>query len=194
MDLRQATRALLVVNLAIVFLPVLLAQLAVPTLMRGRTSPIPGGALLGAMVVLLLIVGSFRVAAARARRAIAGAGTRTRGEALALVAAALVVVLLGQSLLAGLAEAMGVVRPSAPGAGAAFVLDYPRYALITTLAYVWTVSVLTVLTVSLASGSAAIRVAAVGIRWPGRARLAAVGVASAAMVVFALKVMQHLGR
>jgi hypothetical protein len=59
---------------------------------------------------------------------------------------------------------------------------------------VWTVSVLTVLTVSLASGSAAIRVAAVGIRWPGRARLAAVGVASAAMVVFALKVMQHLGR
>jgi hypothetical protein len=56
MALRQAVRSLLLMNLAVVFLPVLLVQLVAPTFMRGRTSPIPGGVFLGAMFVLLLVV------------------------------------------------------------------------------------------------------------------------------------------
>ena len=55
--------------------------------------------------------------------------------------AALLAILLGQSVLAGLAEAMGVIRPSPEGTAATFTLDYPRYVAITTLTYVWTVSV-----------------------------------------------------
>jgi len=143
----------------VVFLPVLLLQLAAPSFMRGRTSPVPGGALLGAVVALLLIAGSWRVSIARARRAFAGQSShaRRRGELLILVFGALLLVLLGQSLVAALAESIDVVRPGTPGAGVAFTIDYPRYVIITTLAYVWTVSVLTLLAVCLTVGPSALR-------------------------------------
>ena len=145
--------SLLAVNLAIVFLPVLLVQIAAPTFMRGRTSPVPGGAMLGALVVLLLAAGATRIAWTRARRALppALASPRARGEVLVLVAGSLLVLLLGQSLLSGVAELLGVVRPG-PGPGAPFAIDYPRYVVITTLAYAWTVFILTLLIVCLRLG------------------------------------------
>jgi hypothetical protein len=146
--------SLLAVNLAIVFLPVLLVQLAAPTFMRGRTSPVPGGAMLGALVVLILVAGAIRIAWTRARRVLPSAALtapRARGEVLVLVAGSLLVLLLGQSLLSGLAELLGVVR-SGPGPGAPFAIDYPRYVVITILAYAWTVFILTLLIVCLRLG------------------------------------------
>jgi hypothetical protein len=194
MAARNRVRSLLIVNVAVVFLPVLLVQLAAPTFMRGRTSPVPGGAMIGALVVLLLVAASFRVALARARRAFDDRPAHaSRREVLVLAAGALLVILLGQSLLSALAEAIGVVRPAATGGAAGFAIDYPRYILITTLAYAWTVSVLTLLAVSLTVGFT--RAVAEGnlTVWWRRARVAAVLAAATAMVVFALKVVQHLG-
>jgi len=192
MSAGSTIRSLLVANLFIVFLPVLLVQLAAPTFMRGRTSPIPGGAIIGAIVVLLFVAASWRVAIGRARRSFGAEAVRCgRTETLGLVSTALLVILLGQSLLAGLAEAIGVVRPAAGDVG--FAIDYARYVFITVLAYGWTVSVLTLLTVALTVGSARALAEAGPIAWRRHARLAAILLAgAAAIVVLALKVVQHL--
>src|ERR687897_1855033 len=100
MAARNRVRSLLIVNVAVVFLPVLLVQLAAPTFMRGRTSPVPGGAMIGALVVLLLVAASFRVALARARRVFDHPPAHvSRREVLVLAAGALLVILLGQSPL-----------------------------------------------------------------------------------------------
>ena len=184
-------RSLLLANLFVVFLPVLLVQLAAPTFMRGRTSPVPGGAMIGAIVVLLLVAASWRVAIARARRAFSGEAVRCgRKEILALVTAALIVILLGQSLLAGFAEAIGVVRRLAGDTG--FAIDYPRYVLITVLAYSWTVSVMTLLTVGLTLGAARLVAEAGPSVWRRHARIGVILMAATALVVLALKVVQHL--
>lgn len=186
-------RTLLIVNLAAVFLPVLVVQLAAPTFMRGRTSPIPGGATIGALAVLVFVAASWRVAIARARRAFAAEAVQSsRKEIVVLVSGALLVILLGQSLLAGFAEAIGVVRPAADGAGDGFAIDYGRYVVITSLAYVWTVSVLTLLTVALTIGSARALSEAGPAAWRRYARLAAILAGATAIVVLALKVVQHL--
>jgi hypothetical protein len=187
----RTLQSLLVANLAVVFLPMLLVQLAAPTFMRGRTSPIPSGAMIGALVVLILLAASFRVALMRARRAFgAEAAQPDRSEILISASGALLVILLGQSLLAGLAEALGVVHRAADGG---FAIDYPRYVLITSLAYAWTVSVLTLLTVGLTVGFARAVVEGGLMVWWRRARVAAIIAAATAIVVFALKVVQHLG-
>jgi hypothetical protein len=191
MSAGSTIRPLLVANLVFVFLPVLLVQLAAPTFMRGRTSPIPGGAIIGAIVVLLLVAGSWRVAIGRARRSFgAEAMPCGRKETLVLASTALLVILLGQSLLAGLAEAIGVVRPAAGDAG--FAIDYARYVLVTVLAYAWTVSVLTLLSAALTVGSARALAEAGPTAWRRHARLAAILAGAAAIVVLALKVVQHL--
>jgi hypothetical protein len=109
--------------------------------------------MLGALVVLLLAAGATRIAYTRARRALPSSldSPRARGEVLVLVAGSLLVLLLGQSLLASLAELLGVVRAGS-GTGAPFAIDYPRYVIITTLAYAWTVSLLTLLIICLRLG------------------------------------------
>jgi len=189
MSAARTFRLLLVVNVAVVFLPVLLVQLAAPTYMRGRTSPFPGGGMIGALAVVLLLAASWRIAIGRARRAFSAEAVQSsRKEIVVLASGALLAILLGQSLLAGLAEAIGVVRREAGG----FAIDYGRYVVITSLAYVWTVSVLTLLTVGLTIGSARALVAAGPTAWWQHARFAAILATAAALVVFALKVVQHL--
>jgi hypothetical protein len=189
MSAGRPIRSLLIVNLLMVFLPVLLVQLAAPTFMRGRTSPLPGGAMIGALVVVLLLAASWRVAIGRARGAFgAEAVHASRKDIVVLASGALLAILLGQSLLAGVAETVGVVRREADG----FAIDYGRYVVITSLAYAWTVLVLTLLSVGLTIGPARALVAAGPTTWRRHARFAAIVAVTAALVVFALKVVQHL--
>lgn len=253
----------------LVFLPILCLQLGAANLMRGRTSPVPGGALLGSVLAMvglcfltpIAAAASFRrlaplgqelpgwritavlrtawhsglrvaagliagfvpglvlqvryalAAQATVAEGVAGAGALARsaellrgryGEAGVMFAAAMVASLLGQSLVAGLGEVLGVVQPVAHAGspGPAFVLDYRSYVVVTVLAYGWNVTVMALLLVALPlryghlSGGRRGSVtdgAGVGraFVWPRWASWVAACGAMLAVGVLSMKLMQH---